>query len=170
MNSKPVGPIPDGYTSIDGELAIGGCRVSELVKEAGQTPLFVYSRAHLDRRVEELRAALPSRIGLNYAVKANPHPAIIAHMEPLVDGFDIASGGELAMTSAVGIDPARVSFAGPGKRDDELEAAIAAGVTLNCESEGEAQRALDIGQGMGKSPRIAIRVNPDFELKGSAFG
>lgn len=169
MNSKPVGPIPDGYTSIDGELAIGGCRVSELVKEAGQTPLFVYSRAHLDRRVEELRAALPSRIGLNYAVKANPHPAIIAHMEPLVDGFDIASGGELAMTSAVGIDPARVSFAGPGKRDDELEAAIAAGVTLNCESEGEAQRALDIGQGMGKSPRIAIRVNPDFELKGSGM-
>ncbi|MFU7528351.1 pyridoxal-dependent decarboxylase, exosortase A system-associated [Qipengyuania sp. ASV99] len=166
---KPVGPIPDGYSSSNGELVIGGRRVSELVKDAGQTPLFVYSRAHLDRRVGELRAALPPRIGLNYAVKANPHPAIIAHMEPLVDGFDIASGGELAMTGAAGIDPARVSFAGPGKRDDELEAAIAAGVTLNCESEGEAQRALAIGGRIGKAPRIAIRVNPDFELKGSGM-
>ena len=166
---KPVGPIPAGYEAIDGELAIGGQRVSELVAEAGRTPLFVYSREHLDRRVAYLRAALPGRIGLNYAVKANPHPAVVDHMAPLVDGFDIASSGELGLCVAVGIDPQRISFAGPGKRDDELEAAIAAGVTLNCESEGEAARALAIGQRLGKAPRIAIRVNPSFELKGSGM-
>ncbi|AOL94980.1 pyridoxal-dependent decarboxylase, exosortase A system-associated [Porphyrobacter sp. LM 6] len=166
---KPVGPIPAGYESIGGELAIGGKRASELVAEAGRTPLFVYSRAHLDARVAALRAALPSRVGINYAVKANPHLAVIGHMAPLVDGFDIASSGELGLCVAVGIDPARISFAGPGKRDDELEAAIVAGVTLNCESAGEANRALAIGQRLGKPPRIAIRVNPSFELKGSGM-
>jgi diaminopimelate decarboxylase len=166
---KPVGPIPAGYETIDGELAIGGKRASELVAEAGSTPLFVYSRAHLDARVAELRAALPSRVGLNYAVKANPHLAVIGHMAPLVDDFDIASSGELALCVAVGIDPRRISFAGPGKRDDELEAAIAAGVTLNCESEGEGARAIAIGQRLGKAPRIAIRVNPSFEMKGSGM-
>lgn len=169
MKIKPVGPIPAGYEAIDGELAIGGRRASDLVAEAGRTPLFVYSRALLDARVAELRAALPDRIGLNYAVKANPHPDVVSHMEPLVDGFDIASSGELAFTNAAGIDPARVSFAGPGKRDDELEAAIKAGVTLNCESEGEAQRSLAIAARLGKAPRIAIRVNPSFEMKGSGM-
>lgn len=166
---KPVGPIPAGYEAIDGELAIGGKRASELVAEAGRTPVFVYSRALLDARVAELRAALPSRVGVNYAVKANPHPLVIAHMAPLVDGFDIASAGELSLCIAAGIDPRRISFAGPGKRDDELEAAIAAGVTLNCESEGEGLRALAIGQRLGVAPRIAIRVNPSFVMTGSGM-
>ncbi|MFN3863119.1 MAG: pyridoxal-dependent decarboxylase, exosortase A system-associated [Erythrobacter sp.] len=166
---KPVGPIPAGYQALDGELAIGGKRVSELVAEAGRTPLFVYSRKHLDSRLAQLRAALPKRVGINYAVKANPHRAVIGHMAPLVDGFDIASLGELGLCIAAGIDPAQISFAGPGKRDEELEAAIAAGVTLNCESEGEGRRALAIGERLGKAPRIAIRVNPSFELKGSGM-
>ena len=169
MKIKPVGPIPAGYEAIKGELAIGGRTASDLAALAGRTPLFVYSKAHLDRRMQELRSVLPSKIGVNFAVKANPHPDVIAHMAPLVDGFDIASAGELEKLKAAGIDTARVSFAGPGKRDDELEPAIRAGVTLNCESEGEAERALAIGQRIGKAPRIAIRVNPDFELKGSGM-
>ena len=166
---KPVGPIPAGYETIDGELAIGGRRASELVAEAGRTPLFVYSRAHLDARMAALRAALPARVGVNFAVKANPHLAVIGHMAPLVDGFDIASAGELALCMAVGIDPRRISFAGPGKRDDELEAAIRAGVTLNCESESEGARALAIGERLGVRPRIAIRVNPSFVMTGSGM-
>ncbi|EAQ30327.1 ornithine/diaminopimelate/arginine decarboxylase, family 2 [Erythrobacter sp. NAP1] len=169
MKTKPVGPIPKGYDAIDGELAVGGRTASDLVEAAGRTPLFVYSRSHLDLRTAELRAALPKRIGVNFAVKANPHPAVIAHMAPLVDGFDVASSGELAKLQETGIDPSRVSFAGPGKRDDELEAAIVAGATLNCESEGEGERALAIAQRVGTAPRIAIRVNPDFELKGSGM-
>lgn len=166
---KPVGPIPPGYSALDGELAIAGRTASALVAEAGGTPLFVYDRALLDARVAQLRAALPVRVGINYAVKANPLPAVVAHMAGLVDGFDIASAGELAICQRLGIDPARISFAGPGKRDDELTAAIEAGVTLNCESAGEAARALAIGARLGKPPRIAIRVNPSFELKGSGM-
>ncbi|MEO0590051.1 MAG: pyridoxal-dependent decarboxylase, exosortase A system-associated [Pseudomonadota bacterium] len=167
--SKPLGPIPGGFRAVGGELAIGGKPVSEWVSQAGHTPLFVYSRAHFDARMAELRAALPQRIGVNYAIKANPHRDVIAHMDPLVDGFDIASAGELALARSLGLDPARISFAGPGKRDDELEPAIAAGVTLNCESEGEAARAMAIGKRLGQKVRIAIRVNPDFELKGSGM-
>ena len=169
MKTKPIGSIPAGYETVSGELAIGGRTTSDLIKVAGRTPLFVYSRAHIDQRISKIRSALPAQIGINFAVKANPHPDVIAHMAPLVDGFDIASAGELAKLQATGIDASRVSFAGPGKRDDELEPAISAGVTLNCESEGEAERALAIGQRIGEAPRIAIRVNPDFELKGSGM-
>ena len=166
---KPLGPIPAGYTALDGELAIGGRKVSDLVTEAGGTPLFVYSREHLDRRVAELRAAMPERLAIHYAVKANSWRPVLEHMAGLVDGFDIASGGELAMVIAAGIDPALVSFAGPGKRDSEIEGAIDAGATLNCESENEVRRALAIADRLGKTPRLAVRVNPDFELRGSGM-
>ncbi|ODS95393.1 MAG: pyridoxal-dependent decarboxylase, exosortase A system-associated [Erythrobacter sp. SCN 62-14] len=166
---KPVGPIPPGFAAIDGELAIAGRKASDLVAEAGRTPLFVYARERFDARVAELRAALPPRVGINYAVKANPMAEVVAHMAGLVDGFDIASSGELAICQSVGIDPARISFAGPGKRDDELAAAITAGVTLNCESAGELARSLKIAERIGQRPRIAMRVNPSFELKGSGM-
>lgn len=166
---KPLGPIPAGYEAIDGELAIGGMTASALVGQAGDTPLFVYSRDMLTRRIGKLRAAMPDRLAIHYAMKANPFAPVIEHLAGLVDGFDIASGGELAMLQQAGVDPALVSFAGPGKRDSELEAAISAGVTLNLESEGEAKRALAIGEKLGLNPRLAIRVNPDFELKGSGM-
>ena len=166
---KPLGPIPAGYAAIDGELAIDGQRASALVAQAGSTPLFVYSTALLRQRMGSLRAAMPERLAINYAVKANPYLPILQVMSDLVDGFDIASSGELALVEEVGIAPALVSFAGPGKRDAELQAAIAAGVTLNLESEGEAGRALAIAGRLGKTPRLAVRVNPDFDLKGSGM-
>lgn len=166
---KPLGPIPPGFAAIDGELAVAGRTASQLVEEAGGTPLFVYSRALVDQRISELRAAMPARLGINYAIKANPFAPLLAHMAGLVDGFDIASGGELAMAQAAGLDPARISFAGPGKRDRELEAAIIAGVTINCESANEVRRALALGERQGTAPRLAIRVNPSFELRGSGM-
>ena len=166
---KQLGPIPSGYEVIDHELAIGGQPVSRWVDNAGRTPLFVYSRDLIARRVAALRDAMPAQLNINYAIKANSFGPVLEFMSDLVDGFDIASGGELAMIRNAGVDAARVSFAGPGKRDDELEAAIAAGVTLNLESENEARRALGIADGLGIAPRLAIRVNPDFELKGSGM-
>lgn len=166
---KPLGPIPAGFKAIDGELAIGGRKASDLAEEAGRTPLFVYGRDRLSQRMVDLRAAMPERLGINYAVKANPFGPVLQHMADLVDGFDIASGGELDMVRKAGIDLSRVSFAGPGKRDEELEAAIASGVTLNCESPGELDRALSIGKAIAKVPRIAFRVNPSFEIKGSGM-
>ena len=166
---KPLGPIPDGYGTIDGELAISGVKASDLVSQGGQTPLFVYSRDMIARRVTALRAAMPEQLQINYAIKANSFAPLLEYVSSLVDGLDIASGGELEMVLAAGNDGSRVSFAGPGKRDTEIEAAIAAGVTLNLESENEARRALSIADRLGTTPRLAIRVNPDFELKGSAM-
>ena len=166
---KPTGPIPAGFAALDGELALGGRPVSDLAAEAGSTPLFVYSADMLRARVAHLRAAMPAQLRLHYAMKANPYAPLLTLMGGLVDGFDVASGGELARALEAGQDPHRISFAGPGKRDAELEQAVRHGVTLNLESENEAQRALDIGQRLGVVPRLAIRVNPEFELRGSGM-
>ena len=166
---KPLGPIPPDFAALNGELAIDGVPVSELVARAGGTPLFVYSATMIRKKVAALREAMPKSLALHYAIKANPYKPILQLFSKLVDGFDIASGGELAMVGAAGIDAARVSFAGPGKRDSELEAAIASGVTLNLESESETERALAIAGHLGVTPRLAIRVNPDFDLKGSGM-
>jgi len=166
---KPIGPIPQGYASRDGVLAVDGTPVTQILAQVGATPAFVYSSALLRGRVAQLRAAMPARLAIHYAMKANPFAPLLAVMAGLVDGFDIASGGELALARAAGIDLGTVSFAGPGKRDIELQAAIVAGVTLNLESEAEASRALDLGDKLGIAPRLAIRVNPDFDLKGSGM-
>jgi len=166
---KATGPIPAGYDCIDGELAIGGMTARALVEAAGDTPLFVYSTSHLRKRMTDLRAAMPERLAIHYAMKGNPYSPVLALMNELVDGFDVASGGELELAMNAGVDAARISFAGPGKRDRELQRAISLGVTLNCESEGEAERALAIGAQLGITPRIAIRVNPSFDLKGSGM-
>ena len=166
---KPTGPIPPYFATINGELAIGGKTASTLFAEAGDTPLFVYSTAALDARIAELRAAMPAQLAIHYAMKGNPFPPILRHMHPRVDGFDVASGGELELALAAGVAADRISFAGPGKRDRELELAIAQGVTLNCESEGEAERAFTIGERLGVTPKLAVRVNPSFDLKGSGM-
>ena len=167
---KPMGPIPPGFCAdFDGMLMIGGMRADTLVEQAGDTPLFVYDAALLAARVADLRAAMPAELHLHFAMKANPHPDVVAFMAARVDGIDIASAGELSVALAAGADPAHISFAGPGKRDDELAAAIAARITLNLESEGEADRALRIAAGQGIQPRLAVRVNPDFDLKGSGM-
>ena len=166
---KPLGPIPPDFNSSNGELAIDCVPVSEIVERAGGTPLFVYSSAMIGNRIAALRAAMPNNLAIHYAVKANPYPPLLQLLNRLVDGFDIASSGELAIVRGAGIDPAIVSFAGPGKRDSELEVAIAAGVTLNLESEKEAERALSIANRLGAVPRLAIRVNPEFDLKGSGM-
>jgi diaminopimelate decarboxylase len=167
--AKTMGPIPPGYAGEDGMLLIGGQRADALVAQAGDTPLFVYDAGLVRARVAAIRAAMPAGLGLHYAIKANPFAPLLAAMAGLVDGFDIASSGELHAAMAAGMDPTHISFAGPGKRDDQIEAAIRAGVTLNLESEGEAERAIAIAERLGIRPRLAVRVNPDFELKGSGM-
>ena len=166
---KAIGPIPPEFAAIAGELAIGGRTTSDLVKEAGDTPLFVYSRDVIATRIEGLRAAMPERLNIHYAMKANPYGPLLEFIADLVDGLDIASAGELEQAREAGYLPREISFAGPGKRDRELMAAIRAGVTLNLESESEADRALQIGKQVKVAPRLAIRVNPTFELRGSGM-
>ena len=165
---KPMGPIPADYQRRDGELLVGGRTADEWIAIAGDTPLFVYDMAIVRDRIGRFRAAFPG-VSLHYAVKANPHAPLVRAIAALVDGIDVASAGEARLALDAGMDARRISFAGPGKRDRELEMAIDAGITLNLESANEAERALAIGRGMGRTPRLALRVNPDFELKGSGM-
>ncbi|MFT3977365.1 MAG: pyridoxal-dependent decarboxylase, exosortase A system-associated [Sphingomonas bacterium] len=163
---KPMGPIPPEFAGQRGELTIAGRTASDWVAEAG-APCFVYDPAIVAARVARFRAAFPG-IDLHYAVKANPSPALLRRIAPLVDGIDVASGGELAL-ALNDMAAEKISFAGPGKRDAEIEAAVAAGATLNAESAHEVSRALAIGDRIGRTPRMAVRVNPDLELKGSGM-
>ena len=119
---KATGPIPAGYGSIDGELAIGGMAVSALVEQAGDTPLFVYSSDHLRQRVADLHAAMPKRLAIHYAMKANPFPPVLALMNGLADGFDVASGGELELALAAGVDARRISLPVPASATASLSA------------------------------------------------
>ncbi len=164
---KPMGALPPEFAHQSGALTIGWRSAEDWVAQAGDTPLFVYDSAIVAARIARFRAAMPA-IDLHYAIKANPHSDLLAAVAPLVDGLDVASAGELGM--ALAVKPAHaISFAGPGKRDDELAAAIRAGATLNVESEGEATRGFAIGARLGIAPRMAVRVNPDIELRGSGM-
>ena len=166
---KPMGAVPPDFGSEAGMLLIGGRGAAGLADEAGDTPLFVYDAGIVRARVAALRAAMPAGLGVHYAMKANPFPPLLALMGGLVDGFDVASAGEASAALAAGVPPHAISFAGPGKRDEELDLAIASGITVNLESEGEGARALAIAARRGVRPRLAVRVNPDFELKGSGM-
>ncbi|WP_375270088.1 pyridoxal-dependent decarboxylase, exosortase A system-associated [Sphingomonas sp.] len=164
---KPIGPIPPAFADQEGTLMIAG-RAAEAWVAAHGSPVFVYDFALVRAQVERFRAAMPAGVRLHYAVKANPYAPLVRATAPLVDGLDVASAGELAEVLAYK-HGAAISFAGPGKRDAELEAAVRAGVTLNVESEGEARRAVAIGERTGIAPRLAVRVNPDLELRGSGM-
>ena len=153
---KPRGAIPAWWTPERLRAAI-----------QDETPVFAYDLGQVQQKVDRLRSALPGDIAIHYAMKANPFAPLLAAMVPLVDGIDVASGGELS--SALQAGATHISFAGPGKSDTELAQAIGSGVTLNLESEGEAERALSIAAKLGVTPKLAVRVNPPFALKGSGM-
>ena len=167
---KAMGAIPAGYEATgDGALAIGGSDVRVLVEDGGGTPLFVYDNNLVGGKIALFRAALPDGLGLHYAVKANPYPPLLKWICQFVDGFDIASEGELVALEKVGADCIPLSFAGPGKTDRELARAVRAKVTVSLESEGEAGRLLDIAGKLGIRPKAMVRVNPPFQLKGAGM-
>jgi diaminopimelate decarboxylase len=152
-----------------GCLCVGGMPLDRLAERVGGTPFFAYDRGLLTARVAWLRAALPTGVELHYAIKANPMPAVVQHLSRLVDGLDVASGLELRTALDTPTPPDRVSFAGPGKTEAELAQAVAAGVIVELESETEADRVVAAGERLGVRPRVAVRVNPDFEVKGSGM-
>lgn len=165
----PVHAPMNQFASADGQLLVGGIPLERLAARTGQTPFYAYDRQLLIERVAELRAALPKSVKLHYAMKANPMPALVGVMAGLVDGIDVASGGELKVALDAGADRAEISFAGPGKRRGELTQAVAAGVLINIESFREVGELANISSELGLPARVAVRVNPDFELKGSGM-
>ena len=157
------------FPVVDDCLQVGGIALTRLAQRVGTTPFYAYDRGLISARVAELRRHLPQGVHLHYAVKANPMPAVVQHLARLVDGLDVASAGEMRVALDTGIAPALISFAGPGKTDAELAQAAAAGIIVNLESEGEMERIAALGASLGVRPRVAVRVNPDFELKSAGM-
>lgn len=163
---KPFGPIPPYFsTGDDGQLMIGGRAAGDLVEEAGGTPLFAYDNNIIGGQIARLKAAMPDGLALYYSVSANPWEELLTFLGRYVEGFRVVSRGEIERLKKAELAGIPMTFAGPGKRDDELEAGIAAGATISVESEGEARRAILAGERIGLRPRLAVRVNPPFAIE-----
>jgi diaminopimelate decarboxylase len=157
------------FAVADDCLLVGGLKLTDLAARVGRTPFYVYDRQVIDRRIQQLRVALPSAVHLHFAMKANPMPALVNYLAQRVDGLDVASGGELRVALDTGVDPRMMSFAGPGKSEEELRRAVAAGILINLESTREIRLLAEIQERSGKPARVAVRVNPDFDLKSSGM-
>ena len=168
-SSRPEHCELNNFPVIDNCLHIGGQALTRLAQRIGKTPFYAYDRQLMTDRVRTLREKLPPDIHLHYAMKANPMPAVVQHMARLVDGLDVASAMEMNVALDTEMAAERISFAGPGKQENDLACAIAAGIVINLESELEMLRTARIGQQLGIVPRVAVRVNPDFELKSSGM-
>lgn len=167
--SKPVHAPQTRFPVVDDCLQVGGIALTRLAQRIGSTPFYAYDRALLTARAAKLRTHLPSQVALHYSIKANPMPAVVQHMAALVDGLDVASGGEMRVALDTGMAPERISFAGPGKSEAELSQALAAGVCVNVESEREIVLLARLSQALGVAARAVLRVNPDFELRSSGM-
>ena len=138
--------------------------LSKLAAEFG-TPLYVYSAARIRENYRRIAAVFaPLRGTICYSVKANSNLSILRLLKDEGAGFDIVSGGELFRVLKIGVDPAQVVFAGVGKTESEIEAALKARVGwINVESEGELRRVSRIAQRLGREAAIAIRLRPNVE-------
>jgi diaminopimelate decarboxylase len=154
---------------VDDCLHVGGIPLPRLAQRVGATPFYAYDRGAITRQIAGLRRHLPQSVQLHYAIKANPMPALVQHVSALVDGLDVASAREMMVALDTGRDPATISFAGPAKQRDELSRAIAAGVVINIESEHELETTIESAHAIGSRAKVAVRVNPDFELKSSGM-
>jgi diaminopimelate decarboxylase len=136
----------------------GGLAPEDLAIRYG-TPLYVYDLDVIDGQVAALRAVLPPVVDLAYAVKANPAVAVVGHLGLLGAGADVASAGELATALRAGIRPSRIVMTGPGKRPEELRAAVDAGVrAVTVESPGELGRLEAIAIETGRRVPVMLRA------------
>jgi diaminopimelate decarboxylase len=133
---------------------------SELAERHG-TPAFAYRGSVAEAAFRSLRAVLPPRVRLAYAVKANSHPQLLRRFATLGASFDCASLGELEAVAALGMEPGRVFFAGPGKREAELRAALAAGVRIQAEGWEDLERCDVLAAELGVAElAVNLRVHP----------
>jgi diaminopimelate decarboxylase len=153
----------------DNQLVFAGKTPSDLEHIAGGTPCYIYDRNQIKNNIIALKTLLPKKIKLHYAIKANPMPNLVAHAANYLDGLDVASHQELLTALSTGIEPGKVSIAGPGKTEKSLLAAIISGVVINVESKTELVRIQKIASLHKKQANVAFRINPDFELKGAAM-
>jgi diaminopimelate decarboxylase len=156
----------DHFEYKQGELYCEGVAITALAEQYG-TPLFVYSRATLERHWHAFDSAFDGHDHLVcYAVKANSNLAVLNLLARLGSGFDIVSGGELQRVLLAGGKPERIVFSGVGKLANEIETALQLDILcFNVESEQELDRINEIAGRLKKTARISFRVNPDVDAK-----
>ena len=153
----------------DHRLHVGGRSITDIMHEYPDTPLYLYDGCVIKNKIDLLKKHLPASVHIHYAIKANPMPAVVNFIQPLVAGLDVASGKELSIALQSGMEPGEISFAGPGKSIKELELAVKNNIVINLESETEIDRVAAIAEHTGITPHVALRINPDFELKTSGM-
>ena len=165
---KPHAPLRD-FTVEKEQLLIGNKTVKNIEQLLGRTPFYAYDKSIIKKQVDTLKTCLPAQVKLHYAIKANPLPSLIHYLANLVDGFDVASRKELLQAMQTSMAATNISFAGPGKNDQDLITAIVAGATIHVESFNEYHNIVRIANSLSTIPNIAFRVNPSFELKSSGM-
>ena len=150
----------------DGQLWAEQVSAQSLAAQYG-TPLYVYSRATLERHWQAFDRAVASHPHLIcYAVKANSNLAVLNVLAKLGSGFDIVSLGELERVIAAGGDPSKVVFSGVGKTVAEMTRALSLGIKcFNVESEPELERLNQVAAELGVIAPISLRINPDVDAK-----
>lgn len=169
MKARRAHTVACPFPIVNGGMVIDGMPLDRLALRVGQTPFYAYSRHLIEERLRFLRRHIPAEVAIHYALKANPFAPLVQHMAGLVDGFDVASGREMNLALNAGMKPGEISFAGPGKRDGELLQAISAGILLNIESVSELMRTQAIARAHGMTARVALRINPGYEVKSSGM-
>jgi len=156
----------DHFNYKNGALFCEAVAISELAETYG-TPLYVYSRATLERHWHAFDSALSGHDHLTcYAVKANSNLAVLNVLAQLGSGFDIVSGGELERVLRAGGKPENIVFSGVGKQADEMQLAIDQDIhCFNVESEQELELLNEIATKNDKTVRVSFRVNPDVDAK-----
>jgi diaminopimelate decarboxylase len=156
----------EAFTYRNGRLYAEDIPLSEIARQFG-TPCYVYSGKAIEEAWRDFAQAFGHYPHLIcYAVKANSNLAILNLLARLGSGFDIVSVGELERVLRAGGDPARVVFAGVGKRIDEMQRALETGIRcFNIESAAELERLNQVAAKMGLSAPVSIRVNPDVDAK-----
>jgi len=148
-------------------FSIQSYSLSQMQTLAGATPFYVYDREKILNNIKQLRADLQGSVSLYYALKANPMQALVDFMASQVDGFDVASHGELLKAINSGMKTSAICFAGPGKSKLDLRATISAEVVINVESKNELVNIIQLSKNSNKTPKLCLRINPDFSLSRS---
>ena len=149
-----------------GDLHVEGLSVADIAEQTG-TPVYIYSAGALESAYDELSEALVGRPHLIcYAIKANMNLAVVSTLVRRGAGVDVTSRGELFRALEAGAAPSKIVYSGVGKRDDEIRAALEAGIKLfNVESRAELRHIDLLAGSLGLRAPVSFRVNPDVDPK-----
>ena len=151
------------------ELTVQGVRITDVVRQHG-TPLYLYDGAELERRIDDLHRLMPERLEFFYSLKANPNVSIAALLHRRGARAEVSSMAELLTALRAGVAPADILFLGPGKSRAEIAACLDHQIfALICESFGELEMVDELAAERGLTASVALRVNPEFAVKGSGL-